>query len=186
MNDMNWLAIYPEITLLALTCVIAIVDLFVTDPRRTVTYLLTLATLVIVGVMQAGYVADGLTVYAMQRMVVSDPMGNLLELFATVATLLSLVYARTYAADRGIWKGELFTLSLFSLLGIMVMTSANNFLVIYLGLELMSLPLYALAALRRDDLTATEAAMKYFVLGSLASGFLLYGLSMMYLSLIHI
>ncbi|MEW6098981.1 MAG: NADH-quinone oxidoreductase subunit NuoN [Pseudomonadota bacterium] len=180
MNDMNWLAIYPEITLLALTCVIAIVDLFVTDPRRTVTYLLTLATLVIVGVMQAGYVADGLTVYAMQRMVVSDPMGNLLELFATVATLLSLVYARTYAADRGIWKGELFTLSLFSLLGIMVMTSANNFLVIYLGLELMSLPLYALAALRRDDLTATEAAMKYFVLGSLASGFLLYGLSMMY------
>ena len=94
--------------------------------------------------------------------------------------MVSLVYARPYAAERDMLKGELFTLSMFSLLGICVMLSANNFLVIYLGLELMSLSLYALVAMRRDHAVATEAAMKYFVLGALASGFLLYGLSMMY------
>ncbi|MBY0234627.1 MAG: NADH-quinone oxidoreductase subunit NuoN, partial [Burkholderiaceae bacterium] len=99
---------------------------------------------------------------------------------ACVATIVTLVYARPYAASRELLKGELFTLTLFSLLGIFVMLSANNFLVIYLGLELMSLSLYALVALRRDNANATEAAMKYFVLGALASGFLLYGLSMMY------
>ncbi|PPE68743.1 NADH-quinone oxidoreductase subunit NuoN [Caldimonas thermodepolymerans] len=180
MNDMNWLAIYPEILLLVLTCVVALVDLFVTDPRRTPTYVLTLLSLVVLGALQLSYVTDGVTVYGMQGMVVSDPMGNMLELCATIATLVSLVYARPYAADRGMLKGELFTLSLFSLLGIMVLISANNFLTIYLGLELMSLSLYALVALRRDDIPATEAAMKYFVLGALASGFLLYGLSMMY------
>ncbi|MCM5678373.1 NADH-quinone oxidoreductase subunit NuoN [Schlegelella sp. S2-27] len=180
MNDMNWLAIYPEILLLVLTCVIALVDLFVTDPRRTPTYVLTLLSLVVVGALQLAYVTDGVTVYGMQDMVVSDPMGNLLEFFATIATLVSLVYARPYAADRGMLKGELFTLSLFSLLGIMVLISANNFLTLYLGLELMSLSLYALVALRRDHAGSTEAAMKYFVLGALASGFLLYGMSMMY------
>jgi NADH-quinone oxidoreductase subunit N len=94
--------------------------------------------------------------------------------------MISLAYARPYVASRDLLKGELFTLSLFSMLGISVMVSANNFLVIYLGLELMSLSLYALTAMRRDSLNATEAAMKYFVLGALASGFLLYGLSMMY------
>ncbi|MEO5696802.1 MAG: NADH-quinone oxidoreductase subunit NuoN, partial [Burkholderiaceae bacterium] len=94
--------------------------------------------------------------------------------------MVSLVYARPYAAERAMLTGELFTLSMFSLLGIGVMLSANNFLVIYLGLELMSLSLYALVAMLRDHADATEAAMKYFVLGALASGFLLYGLSMMY------
>ena len=116
----------------------------------------------------------------MQRMVVADPMGNLLAFFSAVAVMISLAYARPYAEGRDLLKGELFTLSLFSLLGITVMLSANNFLVVYLGLELMSLSLYALTAMRRDSLNATEAAMKYFVLGALASGFLLYGLSMMY------
>ena len=116
----------------------------------------------------------------MQRMVVTDPLGHLLGFFAAVAVMVTLAYARAYAAEREMLKGELFTLSLFSLLGISVMVSANNFLMIYLGLELMSLSLYALVALRRDHPPATEAAMKYFVLGALASGFLLYGMSMMY------
>jgi len=107
-------------------------------------------------------------------------MGNLLAFFASVAVMISLAYSRPYAESRDLLKGELFTLSMFSLLGIFVMVSANNFLVVYLGLELMSLSLYALTAMRRDSLNATEAAMKYFVLGALASGFLLYGLSMMY------
>ena len=177
---MNWLAIYPEIVLLAMACVITLVDLWVEHPRRTPTYLLTQATLAVVAAMHLAYFDGGATLYGMQRMVVTDPLGHLLGFFATLAVMVTLAYARAYAAERDMLKGELFTLSLFSLLGISVMLAANNFLMIYLGLELMSLSLYALVALRRDHAAATEAAMKYFVLGALASGFLLYGLSMMY------
>ena len=180
MNNVNWLAIYPEILLLAMGCVVALVDLWVTDEQRRPTYWLTQLTLAVVAGMHFYYYDVGLTTYAMQGMVVADPMGHLLGGFACVATLIALVYARPYAASREMLKGELFILSLFALLGISVMLSANNFLVIYLGLELMSLSLYALVALRRDHAVSTEAAMKYFVLGALASGFLLYGLSMMY------
>ncbi len=180
MNDMNWPAVYPEIFLLLATCVVALVDLWVTDPKRVLTYRLTQGSLAIVAAMYLYQYDSGLSVYAMQRMVVADPMGNLLAFFATVAVMISLAYARPYAEGRELLKGELFTLSMFSLLGICVMVSANNFLVVYLGLELMSLSLYALTAMRRDSLNATEAAMKYFVLGALASGFLLYGMSMMY------
>jgi NADH-quinone oxidoreductase subunit N len=180
MTEMNWQAVYPEMLLLAMACVVAMVDLWVTDPRRLPTYLLTQISLGVVAVMHLVYFEEGITIYAMQRMVVADPMGHLLGFFATVAVMISLVYARPYAAVRDMLKGELFTLSMFSLLGILVMQSANNFLMVYLGLELMSLSLYALIAMRRDHTDATEAAMKYFVLGALASGFLLYGLSMMY------
>ncbi|WP_372527932.1 NADH-quinone oxidoreductase subunit NuoN [Piscinibacter sp.] len=180
MNNMNWLAVAPEILLLTMACVVAMVDLWVTHPRRTPTYVLTQLSLAAVALLHLAYFNDGFTLYAMQRMVVADPMGNLLGFFATVAVMITLAYARPYAAERDMLKGELFTLAMFSLLGISVMLSANNFLVIYLGLELMSLSLYALTAMRRDNLNATEAAMKYFVLGALASGFLLYGLSMMY------
>lgn len=180
MNNMNWLAVAPEIVLLVMACVVAMVDLWVTHPRRTPTYLLTQATIGVVGLLHLMAFDRGETVYAMQRMVVADPMGHLLGFFAAVATMITLAYARPYAAVREMLKGELFTLTLFSLLGIFVMLSANNFLVVYLGLELMSLSLYALTALRRDHAPATEAAMKYFMLGALASGFLLYGLSMMY------
>ena len=177
---MHWPAVYPIIFLLAAACAVALVDLWVTDPLRRLTYWLTQGTLAIVALMYLQQYDAGLSVYAMQRMVVADPMGNLLAFFAAVAVMISLAYARPYAASRDLLKGELFTLSLFALLGICVMVSANNFLVVYLGLELMSLSLYALTALRRDSIHATEAAMKYFVLGALASGFLLYGLSMMY------
>ncbi|MEO8298747.1 MAG: NADH-quinone oxidoreductase subunit NuoN [Burkholderiales bacterium] len=180
MTAMNWLAVYPETLLLAMTCLIAIVDLFVTDPQRRWTYWLTMATLVVVGALHLVAFDGGLTLYAMNRMVVTDPMGHLLAFFATLATAVTLIYAQPYAATRDMLKGELFTLSLFSLLGVSIMVAGNNLLVLYLGLELMSLSLYALVALRRDDAVATEAAMKYFVLGALASGFLLYGLSMLY------
>ncbi|MEY4754262.1 MAG: hypothetical protein RJA44_1937, partial [Pseudomonadota bacterium] len=180
MTAMNWLAVSPEIALLAMACVIALVDLFVTDPKRTPTYVLTLLTLAGISLMHLSAFNDGSTFYAMNRMVVTDPMGHLLAFFASLAVLVTLVYAQTYAASREMLKGELYTLSLLALLGISIMVSGNNFLVIYLGLELMSLSLYALVALRRDNAVATEAAMKYFVLGALASGFLLYGLSMMY------
>ncbi len=179
MNNMNWLAIYPELVLLVMACVVAMVDLWVKSPRRTPTYWLTQLTLAVVGGLHLSNV-DAPAIYAMQGMVVSDSLGHLLGFFAALALIVTLVYARPYAAEREILKGEFFTLSMFSLMGINVMLSANNFLVIYLGLELMSLSLYALTAMRRDHAQATEAAMKYFVLGALASGFLLYGLSMMY------
>jgi len=177
---MNWQAVYPEILLLAAACLVALVDLWVKDPKRLVTYWLTQGSLLLLALLQLQYFRDGFTLYAMQRMVVADPMGHLLGLFATLAMMVTLVYARPYAASREMLKGELFSLSMFALLGILVMLGANNFLVVYLGLELMSLSLYALVAMRRDSIPATEAAMKYFVLGALASGFLLYGLSMMY------
>ncbi len=180
MMTMNWLAICPELVLLGMTCLIALVDLFVDDPKRTPTFVLTLMTLAAVAGIHLGYFNSGVTLYAMQNMVVSDPMGHLLGFFAALAVLVTLVYARNYAASRDLLKGEFFTLSLFVLLGISVMLSGNHFLVIYLGLELMSLSLYAMVALRRDHAPSTEAAMKYFVLGALASGFLLYGLSMLY------
>ena len=180
---MNWQAVYPvlpEIALLVMACVVALADLWVPGKDRIVTYCLAQASLGVIALGQLWFFYEGATYYAMQRMVVADPMGHLLGLFATLAMMTTLVYTRPYAVSRDLLKGELFTLSMFSLLGILVMLAANNFLVVYLGLELMSLSLYALVAMRRDDTGATEAAMKYFVLGALASGFLLYGLSMMY------
>ncbi|MFO1221082.1 MAG: NADH-quinone oxidoreductase subunit NuoN [Burkholderiaceae bacterium] len=179
-ESLNWLLVYPEIVLLAMACVVAIVDLYVTDPQRRVTYWLTQLTLVAVGALHLGLIEGVKVPYGLQDMVVSDAMGHTLAFFACVATIVTVAYAQPYLAARDMLKGEFFTLAMFSLLGVSVMTSANNFLVVYLGLELMSLSLYALVALRRDHAVATEAAMKYFVLGALASGFLLYGLSMMY------
>ncbi len=180
MNAMNWLVVLPEIVLLAMALLIAVVDLWVTDPARRLTYWLTQATIVVVGAMHLVYLQSGATMHGMGGMVVSDMLGHLLALSACVAVLLSVAYAQSYLGPRELLKGEFFTLSLLALLGISVMCSAHHLLVVYLGLELMSLSLYALTALRRDHALSTEAAMKYFVLGALASGFLLYGLSMVY------
>ncbi len=177
---MNWPAVAPEIVLLVMACAIALVDLFVTDAQRRPTFWLTQVALAVVALLHLARLDGAQSVYAMQGMFVSDPLGHVLALFATVAVMITVAYARPYIGDREMLKGEFFTLALFVLLGVCVMVAANNFLVVYLGLELMSLSLYALVALRRDHGTSTEAAMKYFVLGALASGFLLYGLSMMY------
>jgi len=180
MTDFNTMALAPEIALLLVAGSVLVVDLFVSDARRNVTYVLSLVGLAIVAAVLWPLAQAGEVVYAFGRMYVADPMAHVLKLFGVLTTALMLVYAQGYARARGLWKGELFTLSLFALLGTFVMISANNLLVIYLGLELQSLSLYALVALRRDDARATEAAMKYFVLGALASGFLLYGMSMLY------
>lgn len=180
-DKLSWITVYPEIVLLIMACVILLVDLGSKTAQRTGTYVLTLLTLAVVATMEAFYAVGGQTIYGFGHMVVSDPMGSWLKCFASVATMVSLVYGRPYAADRGMLRGgEYFTLSLFALLGMFVMISGHNFLVIYMGLELLTLSSYALVALRRDDATSSEAAMKYFVLGALASGFLLYGLSMLY------
>ena len=180
-DSLGWYVAFPEILLLVMACVIALVDLGVKTPMRGVTHLLTMLTLAVLAVFLGFYASSGATVVAFGGMVVSDPMGNWLKCFATIALMTTLVYGRQYASQRDMLRGgELFTLSLFALLGMYVMISGHNFLVLYLGLELLTLSSYALVALRRDDLKATEAAMKYFVLGALASGFLLYGLSMVY------
>ena len=180
-DKLSWIAVYPDIILAAMACVILLVDLGVKSQRRTGTYALTLLTLAVVASIEAAYALGGQTFYGFGNMLVSDPMGNWLKCFSCITLMVTLVYGRPYAADRGMLRGgEYFTLSLFALLGMFVMISGHNFLVIYMGLELLTLSSYALVALRRDNATATEAAMKYFVLGALASGFLLYGLSMLY------
>ncbi len=181
MDNSSWMTVYPEIVLLVMACVIALVDLFVKSPKRTATYALTLLSLGGVACLHALYADAGQTLYGFGRLVVSDPMGHWLRCFATIAVMVTLVYSRPYAADRDMLRGgELFSLSMFALLGMSFMISGQNFIVIYLGLELLTMSSYALVALRRDHTQATEAAMKYFVLGAMASGFLLYGMSMLY------
>ncbi|MBI3231117.1 MAG: NADH-quinone oxidoreductase subunit NuoN [Burkholderiales bacterium] len=174
----------PEIVLLISTCAILLVDMFLRDSRRYLTYLLSIATLIVCACLSWQGVQAGGTEYAFNEMFVSDPMANLLKVFSYIAVGLTLVYARRYSYYRGMLGdtlgGEFYILALFSLLGQMIMISATNFLSLYLGLELMSLCLYALVALRRDSVASTEASMKYFILGALASGFLLYGISILY------
>lgn len=177
----NWAAVYPELLLLGMACVIALFDLVVKTPLRGATYRLTLLTLGVVAALEAMLAVGGQIMYGFGGMVVSDPMAAWLKCFASLAMMVTLVYGRPYAGARDMLRGgEFFTLSMFALLGMFVMISGHNFLMIYMGLELLTLSSYALVALRRDDLRASEAAMKYFVLGALASGFLLYGLSLVY------
>lgn len=183
MNNLNLVPAYPEIFLAIATFAILLIDMFLTDAKRHITYALTIGTLLVCTALSiAGF--DAPTTYTFNNMFVSDPMSNLLKIFSFIAVGLTIVYSRQYSADRGMLGGtlggEFYVLALFSLLGQMVMISGNNFLIIYLGLELMSLSLYALVALRRGYAISTEAAMKYFILGALASGFLLYGISMLY------
>ena len=181
LEKLNIAAVYPEILLAVMAIVIAMVDLFVKCPRRTTTYVLSLITIGLVAYLEAVAATQGQTVYSFGNMVVTDTMGSWLKCFAALAVMVTLVYGRPYAAERDMLRGgELFTLGLFALLGMFVMISGNNFLVLYLGLELLTLCSYAMVALRRDSAVASEAAMKYFVLGAMASGFLLYGLSMLY------
>jgi NADH-quinone oxidoreductase subunit N len=174
---------FPEIFLLAMACVILIADLFMSDEHRGVTYNLTqlaLAGCAVVTWMTAAYLNTGEPVHTFSGMFVSDLMSDVLKLITYFGVMAILVYSRDYIALRGMFRGEFFALVMFATLGMMVMISANSLLTLYLGLELLSLALYAMVALQRDSATATEAAMKYFVLGALASGMLLYGMSMIY------
>jgi NADH-quinone oxidoreductase subunit N len=185
---MNWTPIIdhlpalPEMVLLAGACAVLLVDVWSKDERRTATFVA--AQLVLAACLAAtGFVlvvGEGARFYLFHGLFVADLMGHVLKVFSYLAVSAALVYSRQYLIDRGLMRGEFVTLLLFSLLGMMVMISANSFLTVYLGLELMSLCLYAMVALDRDSPLATEAAMKYFVLGALASGLLLYGMSMIY------
>jgi NADH-quinone oxidoreductase subunit N len=164
-------------------CALMIFDLYVKDERRNGTLvfaqviLLLAAAATLFVLLAAGRPAKYLI---FNGLFIADTMGHLLKLVSYLAVSTALVYSRQYLLDRGLLRGEFVTLLLFSLLGMMVMISAASFLTLFLGLELMSLCLYALVALNRDSALATEAAMKYFVLGALSSGLLLYGMSMIY------
>jgi NADH-quinone oxidoreductase subunit N len=168
-----------EIFLLVMACVILIADLLIRQSGRAVTYMLVQFTLLGCALITVGTHEHGV-VYAFNNMFVDDLMADVLKLLTYLAVSTMLVYSRQYLTVRGLFSGEFMVLALFATLGMMVMISANHFLTLYLGLEVLSLSLYAMVALQRDSATATEAAMKYFILGALASGLLLYGMSMLY------
>ena len=171
--------VLPEAVLLSAACAILVVDLFLPPAQRRVSYWLTQASLIGTAWLVIA-TASAATTKAFGNMVVDDMVADLLKLFALVAVSLGLFYGRQYFAARDLFKGETFVLLLFAALGMMVMVAANSFLTLYLGLELMSLSTYALVALQRGESAPSEAAMKYFVLGAMASGLFLYGVSMIY------
>ncbi len=169
----------PEIALLACVSALLLVDLFVPDREKHLSFWLAIASLAGTAVL-AGATVGNATAVTFHGMFVSDPMSQVLKVAALGASAVTLVYGRLYLEARSLLRGEFLSLALFATLGMMVMISAHHFLTLYLGLELLALSLYAMVALQRDSARATEAAMKYFVLGALASGMLLYGLSMLY------
>jgi NADH-quinone oxidoreductase subunit N len=175
----NLIPVLPELLVLAAACTILLVDLLIKDERQVATYALTQLTLLGAAVLSAA-TAGAERAYTMNGMFVDDPMGDVLKVTVYITVAVLLTYSREYLSARGLLKGEFFGLALLATLGMMVMVSASHFLVLYLGLELLSLSLYSMVALQRDSAVATEAAMKYFVLGAMASGMLLYGMSMLY------
>lgn len=175
----NFMAALPEIFVLSMTCLVLVIDLFISQRNRGATYLLAQATLLGAMVLTLIFPAGG-TVYTFSDTFVRDLMGDVLKIFIYLAAFAVFLYSKDYLRERDIFKGEFFVLGLFGVLGMMILVSAHNLLTVYLGLELFSLSVYAMVALQRDSTTASESAMKYFILGALASGMLLYGMSMVY------
>lgn len=180
MEQMNFAAALPEIALAVFACAFLIADSV--TKGRILGHLHHIVVLFCIGLGAYCFaLVPGVeNTTAFNGMYISDGMGLALKGFSALAIAFTLIVGAGYARDRGMFKGELHALVLFTLLGQMIMISANNLLLVYLGVELLSLSLYALVAMQRDNVRATEAAMKYFVLGALASGFLLYGMSMIY------
>ncbi|MHB1116451.1 NADH-quinone oxidoreductase subunit NuoN [Sideroxydans sp.] len=170
---------YAEIFLLCMICVIMIVDSLLPSQTRTVTYLLTQVTLLGCSLITVATHTTGVA-HLFTGMFVDDLMSDVLKLLTYLSVSMMLVYSRSYLIVRGLFTGELLSLTLTSTLGMLVMISASNFVTLYIGLEVLALSMYALVALQRDSAVASESAMKYFILGAMASGFLLYGMSMIY------
>ena len=181
-EDYEYLVALPEMILLGAACFILIFDLYVSQKNRVVTYLLAQATLVGLAVYTVMHLtpATSAPISAFNGAFVRDNLGDILKIFIYITCFLVFVYSRDYLKDRNIFKGEYFVLGLFGVLGMMIMVSSASMLTLYIGLEVMSLTLYAMVAFKRDSGNASEAAMKYFVLGAIASGMLLYGISMLY------
>ncbi len=175
----NFLPAVPEMFVLGMASVILLLDPFLSERARNVTYLLAQATLVVALLLTLALTGEG-TVVTFSGTFVTDPLANLLKVSVYIATFAVFLYGKAYLQARNIYKGEFFVLALFAVLGMMVLISAHSLLTLYLGLELMSLALYAMVGFQRDNGVASEAAMKYFVLGAMASAMLLYGMSMVY------
>jgi len=172
------LPLLPELVLVGAAFALLMLDLFLEERQRWVTHALSIAALLFAGAMIAlGVGGDGIV---LNGMFVRDVAADVLKMFTCLISALSLVYAWPYLRERGLYKGEVPVLVLFATVGMMLMVSAGNLVMVYLGLEMLALCQYALVAIDRDGPLASEAAMKYFVLGALASGMLLYGLSLMY------
>src|SRR3569832_1905385 len=143
MNNANLIPLYPEIFLLVATSALLLIDMFIADGKRFITYLLSLAILAVCAALSLADFNSGQTVYTFRNMFVSDPMSSLLKLFSNLAVALAFIYSRQYGGVRGMLGGslggEFYILALFSLLGQKNKKTKNNFLIIYLGLELMSL-----------------------------------------------
>ena len=181
-SSLNLAIATPEIFLLFMTCVVMVVDLFSpADKREGRLFFLSLATLALVALSIYGLATPmAAPRLAFNGMLIVDGMAMLLKFAIAIAVAMVIVYSRGYLSTRKLFTGEFITLILFATLGMMIMVSANHFISLYLGLELLALSSYAMVALNRDSATSSEAAMKYFILGALASGLLLYGLSMIY------
>ncbi len=175
----DFVLLLPEIFVLSMACVILVVDLYLSDDERVISYWLAQLTLLFAAVITLS-VGDGQSQLAFYGTYIADPMATTLKVAIYLVTALAFLYARHYLSERKLFKGEYYVLGLFAMLGMMVLVSAHSLLTVYLGLELLSLSLYAMVAFNRDAYPCTEAAMKYFVLGALASGMLLYGMSMLY------
>ena len=169
----------PEMVMLAMTCLVLVVDLFLPQEKRGFTLLLSVLTLLL-AIGAVILVAPVSSISSFGDSFVLDQLAVVLKIAVCAITILVFVYSRDYLADHDIYKGEYYVLGLFATLGMMVMISAHSFLLVYLGLELLSLSLYAMIAFNRKSLRASESAMKYFVLGAMASGLLLYGISIFY------
>jgi NADH-quinone oxidoreductase subunit N len=168
----------PEIFMLSAAVVILLLDLYTSERFQNLTYYLSQITLFVTGYLAFTLIGESQVIF--DGTFVLDTMGSTLKIFTMGFAMVALVYTRHYLKVHNLFKGEYFVLALLSILGMMVMISAHSLLTIYLGLEIMSLSLYTLIAIARDRATAVEAALKYFVLGAIASGLLLYGMSMIY------
>lgn len=169
----------PEIFVLTMACAILVIDVFLSDNMRIVSYVLSLVTIVGAAVL-AIIGMDTQSTSLFGNMFIHDPMSVILKIAIALVLFLAFFYSKQYLVVRGLFKGEYYILGLFGMLGMMIMVSAGNFLTLYLGLELMSLSVYALVAFNRESSASSESAMKYFILGAVASGILLYGMSMIY------
>jgi NADH-quinone oxidoreductase subunit N len=179
LSTQDLITLGPELLVLGMTCLVLLVDVYIKGSRRDVSYWLaqlTLAGALVLTLAQHGEAP----LVILHGQFVSDPLSTVLKAFLYVVTAAVFLYSRPYLKARDLFKGEYYVLGLFAVLGMMIMVSARSFLTIYLGLELLSLSLYAMVAFNRDSRLASEAAMKYFVLGAIASGMLLYGMSIVY------
>jgi NADH-quinone oxidoreductase subunit N len=177
LNDI--LILLPEFYLVAAACLLLLLDAFMKPEQRPMLHWLSIAVLLVaMYLVVAGQPSQPVTAFG--GMFIRDGVSEILKVFALLSTVLVFVYAKPYLQDRKLFVGEFYTLTIFAVIGIMLLVSAGNLIMVYLGLELLTLSSYALVALNRDSRLSSEAAIKYFVLGALASGMLLYGMSMVY------